>query len=64
MGVNPKCRVQEKVRKPQSCICIVGFSVCGCQKKRVVYEMECRYVAVPRGKQDLNHTSDFVLNTF
>ena len=25
--------------------------VCGCQKKSVVYEMECRHVAVQRGKQ-------------
>ena len=27
---------QEKVRKPWSCVCIVGFSACGCQKKSVV----------------------------
>ena len=28
------------------------FSTSGCQKKSVVYETECRHVAVPRGKQD------------
>ena len=55
---------RENCESHKSCICIVRFSVCGCQKKRVVYEMECRYVAVLRGKQDLNHTSNFVLSTF
>ena len=25
-----------------------------CQKKSVMYEMECRFVAVQRGKQDQN----------
>ena len=29
---------QETVRKPESCVCIVGFSPCVCQKKSVVYE--------------------------
>ena len=54
----------------ESCVCIVGFSACGCQKKSVVYETECRHVAVQRDKQDQNiyttetHTSDFILNTF
>ena len=43
---------QEKVRIHESCVCIVGFSVCVCQKKSVVYEMECRHVAVQRDKQD------------
>ena len=47
---------QEKVRKShESCVCIVGFSVCGCQKKSVVYETEFRHVAGQRGKQDQNH---------
>ena len=61
---------QEKVRN-ESCVCIVGFSVCGCQKKSVVYEPERRHVAVERGKRDQNHfynaethTGDFILNTF
>ena len=31
----------------------VGFSACGCQKKSVEYETECRHVAVQRDKQDL-----------
>ena len=39
----------------ESCICIVGFSACGCQKKSVVYEKDCRHVGVQRGKQDQNH---------
>ena len=26
-----------------------------CQKKSVMYEMECRFVAVQRGKQELKH---------
>ena len=34
----------------ESCVCIVGFPACGCQKKSVVYEMECRHEAVQRGK--------------
>ena len=38
----------------ESCFCIVGFSACGCQKKSIVYEMECRHAAVQRGKQDQN----------
>ena len=28
---------------------------CGCQKKSIVYETECRHVAVQRDKQDQNH---------
>ncbi len=40
------------LRKPESCVCIVGFPACGCQKKSVVYETECRHAAVQRGKQD------------
>ena len=40
------------MRKPESCVCIVGFPACGCQKKSVVYETECRHAAVQRGKQD------------
>ena len=39
----------------ESCICIVGFPACGCQKKSVAYETECRHAAVQRGKQDQNH---------
>ena len=40
----------------ESCVCVVGFSTCGCQKKSVVYETECRHVAGQRGKQDQNHS--------
>ena len=39
----------------ESCVCVAGFSTCGCQKKSVVYETECRHVAVQRGKQVQNH---------
>ena len=39
----------------ESCLCIAGFSACGCQKKSVVYETECRHVAIQIGKQDQNH---------
>ena len=46
---------QEKVESHESCVCIVGFPACGCRKKSVVYETECRHAAVQRGKQDQNH---------
>ena len=57
VGVNAKCGVQSKRRceSHESCVCIVGFSACGCQKKSVVYKTECRHVAVQRDKQDQNH---------
>ena len=45
---------QEKVRKPRVSVCTVGFSTCGYRKKSVVYETECRRVAVQRSKQDQN----------
>ena len=50
VGVNSKCGVQSKRRceSHESCVCIVGFSACGCQKKSVEYETECRHVAVQR----------------
>ena len=50
------CAVQSKrqCENHESCVCIVGFSACVCQKKSVVYETECRHVAVQRGKQDQN----------
>ena len=74
MGVNSKHGVQSKRKHKShdSCVCIAGFSACECQKS-VVYKMECRHVAVQKGKQDQNHlindihstethTSDFVFN--
>ena len=41
-------RVQSKRRceSHESCVCIVGFPACGCQKKSVVYETESRRAAV------------------
>ena len=44
-GVHSKCGVQSKRRceSHESCFCIVGFPACGCQKKSVVYETECRH---------------------
>ena len=53
--MNSKCGVQSKRRHElshDSCVCIAGFSACGCQKKSVVYETECRHLAVHKGKQD------------
>ena len=52
--MNSKCGVQSKRKcgSHESCVCIVGFPACGCQKKSVVYEMECRHAAIQRGKQD------------
>ena len=40
--------VQSKRRceSHESCVCIVGFSACGCQKKSLVYETECRHVTL------------------
>ena len=57
VGVNSKCGVQSKRRQEshETDVCTVGFSACGCQKKNVVYETECRHVAVQRCKQDQNH---------
>ena len=49
------CPKQEKVQKLCVLRCVVRFSACGCQKKSVVYETECRHVAVQRDKQDQNH---------
>ena len=52
--MNSKCGVQSK-RKCESheyCVCIAGSSACGCQKKSVEYETECRQVAVQGGQQD------------
>ena len=49
---DPKKRMCES---HESCVCIVGFPACGCQKKNVVYEAECRHAAVQRGKQDQNY---------
>ena len=47
-----KCGVQSKRKcgSHESCVCIVGFPACRCQKKSVVYKMECRHAAVQRGK--------------
>ena len=55
--MNSKCGVQSKRRceSHESCVCIAGFPACGCQKKSVLYETECRHAAVQRGKQDQNH---------
>ena len=55
-AVFSKCGVQSKRKYEsyESCVCIVRFSACVCQKKSVVYETECRHVAVQRGKQGQN----------
>ena len=51
-NVGPKARESTKA---MTCIFIAGFSACGCRKKSVAYKMECRHVAVQKGKQDQNH---------
>ena len=58
VGVDFKCGVQSKTKHEShdSCVCIVGFSACGCQKKSVVSEAEFRHIAVQKGKQDQNHS--------
>ena len=64
VAVNSKCGVPSKrnCESHESCVC-TGFSACGCQKKSVVYEMECRHVA-QRGKHSIEtHTSNFIFNT-
>ena len=54
----------------ESCVFIVGLPACGCQKKSVVYETECRHAAVREVSRTRTtystetHTSDFILNTF
>ena len=52
VGVNSKCGVQSKRKceSHESCVCIVGFSACGCQKKSIMYETECRHVAIQRSR--------------
>ena len=45
---------QNKHESHDSCVCIAGFSACGCQKKSAVYETGWRHVAVQKGKQDQN----------
>ena len=52
VGVNSKCGVQSKrkCKSHESCVCIARFPACGCQKKSVVYETECRHVSVLAGK--------------
>ena len=45
---NSKCGVQSKRKceTHETCVCIVGILACGCRKKSVVYETECRHVAI------------------
>ena len=45
-----------KQEKAWKLFCIAKFSEYGCQKKSVEYEMECRQVAVQKGKQDQIHS--------
>ena len=51
-GVNPNVGPKQKKHESHdSCVCIAGFSACGCQKKSAVYETGWRHVAVQKGKQ-------------
>ena len=63
-------KARESTKAMALAFCIAGFSACGCQNKSVVYETECRHVAVQKGKQNQNHsystetyTSDFIFNS-
>ena len=51
--MNSRCGVQgkRKLESHESCVCVVGFSACGCQKKSLVFETE-------------THTSNFTLYKF
>ena len=70
--MNSKCGVQSKrkCKSHESCVCIAGFSACGCQKKSVVSETECRHVAVREVSRIRTiygietQTSDFIFNAF
>ena len=47
--MNSKCgefQSKRRCESHESCVCIVGFPACGCQKKSVVCETECRHAAV------------------
>ena len=65
--MNSKCGVQSKRRckSDESCVCIVGFSAYGCQKKSVVNETEFREVSRTRTIYSIEtYTGDFIFNTF
>ena len=49
---------KRKHENHDSCICIAGFSACGCQteERSVRDRAESRHVAVQKGKQDQNHS--------
>ena len=54
--MNSKCEVQSKRKCEyhESCVCIFGVYLGGQSEEECMYEMECRHVAVQRGKQDQN----------
>ena len=57
-GSESKCGVQSKRRceSHESPFVLLDFQHAGVRsRKSVVYETECRHVAVQRGKQDQNH---------
>ena len=72
VGVNSTHWVQSKRKceSHESCVCIAGFSACGCQKKSVMHETEGRHIAVQKVSRTRlsysteTHTSDFIFNTF
>ena len=53
VGVNSKCGVQSKRRwdSHESCVRIVRYLACGCQKRSVAYETECRHLDLPFHQQ-------------
>ena len=50
--MNSKCGVQSKRKCEyhESCLCIFGVYLAGQSEEERMYEMECRHVAVQRGK--------------
>ena len=45
-------KARESAKAMSLAFVLLDFQHAGCQKKSVVYETECRHVAVQRDKQD------------
>ena len=60
VGVNSKCGVQSKgICESQSCVCIAGFSACGCRKKSAVHETLRNRSAFRQWLQELSSSYRF-----
>ena len=58
---NVGSKAKEITKYHESCVSVVGFSACRCQKKSVLYETECRLVAFQLSKQDQQFIASIVL---